>query len=384
MDLLEYQAKELFRQVGIPVLPSQKINNSQELKKLKIPYPIVLKSQVRAGGRSKLGGIKFASNTIDAVAATQAILHLCIQGEYPEVVLAEAKYNPDRELYLAIVLDRTARRPILLGSTQGGIDVDLAREQMQQAIVQEHFSPFYARRLALKMGLEGEAIEAVSHVVENMYHLFAQYDLDLIEINPLGLRANREVMALDGKVTVNDDALGRHDRLLTALTTSRTSKKSAPSSPPKSPLDPIELDEPDGQIALVCNGTGLTMATLDLVYQLGGQPASFLNIGGEIPTPNAPTPFGDRLEQGLIQVAKSDRVSVVLANILGNTLEYEALADAIDRYLDRVGESPNLVVRWAGSDLEAISRRWENQPQISLVATLEEAVTQAIAITNET
>jgi succinyl-CoA synthetase beta subunit len=381
MDLLEYQAKELFRQVGIPVLPSQKINNSQELKKLKIPYPIVLKSQVHAGGRSKLGGIKFASNTIDAVAATQAIFHLCIQGEYPEVVLAEAKYNPDRELYLAIVLDRAARRPILLGSTQGGIDVELAREQMQQAIVSEHFSPFYARRLALKMGLKGEAIEAVSHVIENMYHLFAQYDLDLIEINPLGLRASGEVMALDGKVTVNDDALGRHDRLLTALTNSRTSKK-APSVRPKSQFDPIELDDPDGEIAIICNGAGLTMATLDLVYQLGGQPASFLNIGNETPTPNTPTTLCDRLEQGLLQITKSDRVSVILINILGNTLENEALLDAIERYLDRVGDFPDVVIRWTNTDSDAVIRRWADRPQISVATHLEEAVARAIAVAN--
>ncbi|MGB3560173.1 MAG: ATP-grasp domain-containing protein, partial [Geitlerinemataceae cyanobacterium] len=214
MDLLEYQAKELFRQVKIPVLPSQKINYPQELKALKIPYPIVLKSQVRAGGRAKAGGIKFAGNTIDAVAAAQAIFHLPIRGEYPEVVLAEAKYNAKREFYLAIVLDRCARRPMLLGSTQGGIDIDLTRSQMQHVLVCEQFSPFYARRLTQKMGLKGDEIEPVSSVIEKMYQLFLQNDLDLVEINPLGIRSNGEVMALDGKVSVNDSALDRHAMLV--------------------------------------------------------------------------------------------------------------------------------------------------------------------------
>ncbi len=103
MDLLEYQAKELFRETGIPVLPSQKIRHPQDLKGLKIPYPVVLKSQVRVGGRGKAGGVRFAANTIDAIAAAQAIFHLPIQEEYPDVLLAEAKYNADREFYLAIL-----------------------------------------------------------------------------------------------------------------------------------------------------------------------------------------------------------------------------------------------------------------------------------------
>ena len=123
MDLLEYQAKELFEEVGLPVLPSQKISDPQDLKELKIPYPVVLKSQVRAGERKQAGGIRFASNTIDAVAAARSILHCSIQGEYPTIVLTEAQYERDREFYLAVVLDRNARRPVLLGSTQGVITI---------------------------------------------------------------------------------------------------------------------------------------------------------------------------------------------------------------------------------------------------------------------
>jgi succinyl-CoA synthetase beta subunit len=112
MDLLEYQAKSLFRQMAIPILPSQRIDNLADLKGLKIPYPVVLKSQVRAGGRGRAGGIKFVENTIDAVAAAQTIFNLPIEDEYPQVLLAEAKYNADQELYLAVLLDPVARRPV--------------------------------------------------------------------------------------------------------------------------------------------------------------------------------------------------------------------------------------------------------------------------------
>ena len=211
MDLLEYQAKSLFRQMAIPILPSQRIDNLADLKGLKIPYPVVLKSQVRAGGRA--GGIKFVENTIDAVAAAQTIFNLPIEDEYPQVLLAEAKYNADQELYLAVLLDPVARRPVLLGSRQGGMDVEGSIEQMQQVAVDQEFSPFYARRLTLKMGLQGDLIQSVSTIVEKMYRLFVEKDLDLVEINPLGISPRGEVMALDGKVTANDDALGRHPDL---------------------------------------------------------------------------------------------------------------------------------------------------------------------------
>ncbi|MGB5898543.1 MAG: succinate--CoA ligase subunit beta [Geitlerinemataceae cyanobacterium] len=367
MDLLEYQAKELFRQVKIPVLPSQKINYPQELKALKIPYPIVLKSQVRAGGRAKAGGIKFAGNTIDAVAAAQAIFHLPIRGEYPEVVLAEAKYNAKREFYLAIVLDRCARRPMLLGSTQGGIDIDLTRSQMQHVLVCEQFSPFYARRLTQKMGLKGDEIEPVSSVIEKMYQLFLQNDLDLVEINPLGIRSNGEVMALDGKVSVNDSALDRHAMLVSGL---RSQKKE---SYIPLPFD-REIAEADGNLAIVCNGTGLTMATLDLVYLAGGKPANFLDLGPDLPTLSTALSLEDRLELGLARVSENPRVKVVLVNIISDVISRDRLTAAIGRYLDyksREGRLPRLVL--CGGNGEATQPPFDVDT-VSVATTLEEAI----------
>ena len=217
MDLLEYQAKELFHQVGIPVLPSQPIAKLSELKHLHIPYPVVLKSQVHSGGRGRAGGIRFVQNTIDAVAAAQAIFSLPILKEYPEVILAEARYDAQEEFFLSIVLDYQLQRPVLMGSAKGGIDVETLLKHTQKVVLHQGFSPFYARRLATKMGLQGRLIHGVSIILEKMYQLFIEKDLDLVEINPLAVSSSGEFMALDGKITVNDMALSRHLDLLSFL-----------------------------------------------------------------------------------------------------------------------------------------------------------------------
>jgi len=149
MDLLEYQAKELFRERGIPTLPSQRIDQPSDLKDLCIPYPVVLKSQVRSGGRGKAGGIKFVANTIDAIAAAGNIFNLAIMGEFPQVLLAEAQYDTEQEIYLAVVLDYHLGLPVLLGSAQGGVNIEKVVEQMQQVVLDQQFSPFYARRLEI-------------------------------------------------------------------------------------------------------------------------------------------------------------------------------------------------------------------------------------------
>lgn len=375
MDLLEYQAKELFRETGIPVLPSQKVRHPQDLKGLKIPYPVVLKSQVRAGGRGKAGGIRFATNTIDAIAAAQAIFHLPIQGEYPDILLAEAKYDPEREFYLAIFLDRSVRRPVLLGSPYGGIEVTFDRENMQRVVVQEGFSPFYARRLALKMGLKGEAIEAVSTIVESMYQLFVQKDLDLVEINPLGIRDNGEVMALDGKITVNNEALNRHENLAQIVRESHLGEE----------LEAVysciesETIDPDGNLTIVCNGGGLTMSTLDLVCQAKGKPANFLNLGGERCWHAAKIPLCERLQIGLERVTSDPHIQVILVNLIVGVVSCKDVAETIVAFAQRpeIDRKYRWIVRLAGRDCE-LSHKLLSEAGISVPENLDKAVALAV------
>ncbi len=270
MDLLEYQAKELFHQVGIPVLPSQPIAKLSELKHLHIRYPVVLKSQVHSGGRGRAGGIRFVQNTIDAVAAAQAIFSLPILGEYPEVILAEARYDTQEEFFLSILLDYQLQRPVLMGSAKGGIDVETLLQHMHKVVLDQGFSPFYARRLATQMGLQGRLIHGISTILEKMYQLFIEKDLDLIEINPLAVSASGEVMALDGKITVNDSALSRHLDLLSFLkpktddASTLTSQEAIVTIPPQKPRW-LSAKEKGGNIGMIANGSGLTLTTWDLM-----------------------------------------------------------------------------------------------------------------------
>ena len=204
MDLLEYQAKKLFCQVGIPVLPSETITEPRALKQLQIPYPVVLKSQVRAGGRGKAGGIKFVSNTIDAIAAARTIFNLPILGEYPQIILAEAKYESQQELFLSILIDYELQCPVIFGSNCGGMDIDQLKANLCHVHLEGEFSPFLARKLGVKMGLKGKSLIAVSAIVEKMYQLFSSKNLDLIEINPLAIDSQGNLMALDGRISLSD------------------------------------------------------------------------------------------------------------------------------------------------------------------------------------
>lgn len=400
MDLLEYQAKELFREMGIPVLPSQRIDRPTELKGLKIPYPVVLKSQVRAGGRGKAGGVKFVENTIDAVAAAQTIFHLPIVGEYPEVLLAEAKYDADREFFLAVVLDAGARRPILLGSKTGGIEAEAVMEQMQLVVVDGEFSPFYARRLTLKMGLEGNLIQAVSDIIEKMYHLFVSKDLDLVEINPLGVSATGEVMALDGKVTVNDDAIARHPDLVKLVTqnSNRLQAKVSPINPNFTTTEEtaVDVDFPlltlntsrDGNIGILCNGAGLMLTTLDLIYLAGGKPASFLNIGEAIFNGWTPTVLCERLERGLELISRDKNVEVLLINLHSNATQGDRIANAILSYWQKQTSKsrlPNefkIVLRLVSSEFHRAQECLKDCP-VTLAQSLEEAIHQAVGLVKQ-
>ncbi|MGB3536356.1 MAG: ATP-grasp domain-containing protein [Microcoleaceae cyanobacterium] len=391
MDLLEYQAKTLFRQMDIPVLPSQRIDQAQDIKGLKIPYPVVLKSQVKAGGRGKAGGIKFVENTIDAVAAAQAIFNLPIVNEYPQVLLAEAKYDADQELYLAVVLDMISRRPLLLGSRQGGVDLETTLSEVQQVIVDQAFSPFYARKLMVKMGLQDHLILAVSEIVEKMYRLFIEKDLDLVEINPLGISPKGEVMALDGKVIVNNMALKRHRDLIELMTNSLTSQPSQPmkngSFLPVSALKnarneispTIDFVELQGNIGVLCNGAALSLSTLDLIIQAQGKPANFVNLSGE--DYFELTDSGrERLYQGLDRVSQSTKVKVILINLVTHQNASHTLMSEILSYLKRKTYQqsfPSVVLRLALYPSEINQQQLVDLP-IEIYQSLDDAVKQAV------
>ncbi|WP_017653813.1 succinate--CoA ligase subunit beta [Fortiea contorta] len=398
MDLLEYQVKEWFGKIGIPVLPSQRIDHPTDLKRLKIQYPIVLKSQVHAAERAKAGGVRVVETTIDAIAAAQTIFNLPIWGELPEVVLAESRYDAQQEFYLAVVLDTAVCRPVLLGCKEADIDWESAGEKMHYVVVGQEFSPFYARRLALKMGLQGALMQSISSVVEKMYQLFVQQDLDLVEINPLAVNTTGQVMALNGKVRVNERAIGRHPELSQMMAKIITTSTGSEINGHLGNWDGVEMH---GKIGILGNGTGSVMATLDLVANGGGKPGVCLNLRHAFLTDTSPTTFCDRLEKGLKILATDKSIQVILINLLGSVSQATKLAEVIVKFLQnhnnelkpqatrangnksrREINSPRLVVRLAGSDFDAAKEYLatiKNQSDVlTVVENLDEAVAQAV------
>ncbi len=404
MDLLEYQAKKLFREVGIPVLPSQTIEDARELKQLQIPYPVVLKSQVRVGGRGKAGGIRFVTNTIDAIAAARNIFNLAIFGEYPEVLLAEARYNAKQEFFLAVVLDYELRCPVLLGSSRGGMDVESLLENLKQVVVEGEFSPFYARRLTIKMGLAKGLICSVSTIIEKMYRLFLEKDLDLIEINPLGVSPTGELMALDGKISVNDYAVARHPDILALTVTSKTNKfgngiKNSTTALLNSGLAaPHWLDwrEEKGNIAIICNSLDLALITWDLLCQGKGKPACCAVVDDYS--------VSQQLPQALADLERTEGIKVILINILAEPETNQSVARIISDYLQPKQEETERALSQSSSPAttqsSSQSQDWQSVKLVlrlldapfpffpkqvsetSLVWTdsLEEAVSEAIAL----
>lgn len=404
MDLLEYQVKEWFGKIGIPVLPSQRIDHPTDLKRLKIRYPIVLKSQVHSAERAKAGGVRIVETTIDAIAAAQTIFNLPIWGELPEVLLAESKYDAKQELYLAVVLDTAVCRPVLLGCKEADIDWESAGEKMQYVVVEQEFSPFYARRLALKLGLEGALMQSISNVVEKMYQLFIQKDLDLIEINPLAVSASGQVMVLNGKVRVNERSIGRHPdmaEMAAKIVTTHSNKET------NGHLGNWDGREMHGKIGILGNGTGSVLATLDLVVNAGGKPGMSLNLRHAFVNDTAETTFCDRLDTSLKILAADKTVQVILVNLLGSIPQSMECAEVMSRFLQqdksevksqtvrsngskgrRESGFPRLVVRLAGSEFNT-ARKYlatlkTQGDTLILVENLDEAVAESVRLAKST
>lgn len=343
MDLLEYQAKELFHQVGIPVLPSQCIFETRELKNLHIPYPVVLKSQVKGGGRARAGGIRFVENTIDAIAAARTIFNLPILNEYPQVLLAEARYNAEQELFLAVILDYQKQRPVLLGSASGGVNVEALLLNMQTVVVEDDFSLFYARRLAILMGLQGDLIQLVSLIIAKMYHLFETKDLELIEINPLGINADNQLMALDGKITIHDHALSRHPDILELINrqTRSTSVNLTPLILGETSVIPqpkqFPCSEEKGNMAIITNGLGLALNTWDLCLQQKGKLSSCWIIGQDTQPNTNPREFiAQQLEQVLDEILDKPENHIIFLNFLLPEKINQSLAEVIIKKLNNL------------------------------------------------
>ena len=364
MKLHEYQAKEFFRAYAIPVQNGTVIERVQDVDGLALTYPLVLKAQVLVGGRGKAGGIKLATGPAEARAHARSILGMSIKGEVVRRLLVAEAVEIAAEYYLAFIVDRAARALAAIASAAGGIDIeDVARttpEKIAKTVIDPFlgFRPFHARELGRRLGLSGTPLNDFTAIAAALYRLCEREDAELAEINPLGV-VNGRLLAVDAKVIIDDNAVFRHPALpkneeMTELERAARAED----------LSYVELD---GDIAIIGNGAGLVMSTLDMVAHFGGKPANFLDVGGGATEEN--------MRQAITIVSRKPGVRVLLVNIFGGITRCDDIARGI------AANPPNLpmVVRLTGTN-EVEGRRILKDAGFDAFIDPEAAAQRAVAL----
>src|ERR671924_2199978 len=269
MDLLEYQGKQLFARHGVPVATVEEAVAAAD----ELGYPCVVKAQVLIGGRGKAGGIKLANDRKEAEEHARAILGMDIRGHTVHELWVEQASDIAAEYYASIVFDRAAKKPLVMLSTQGGMDIEEVAERDPSAIARLHVDPllgfqdFHARRLAFEAGVDGDVVRPVGALLNKLYDAFVAEEAMLVEVNPLIVTGDRQVMALDAKVTLDDNSLFRHPDNASLRNTEDEDPQEQMAR--ERGLTYVKLD---GNVGILGNGAGLVMSTLDVVAQAGGSP----------------------------------------------------------------------------------------------------------------
>ena len=363
MKIHEYQGKELFRQAGVPVLEGIVATTPEEAvaayEKLGGVIAVV-KSQIHAGGRGKgtvldnpnQNGVVVCKNADEVQATAAGLLGKTLvtiqtgpEGKTVNRVFVEAGCDIARELYLGIVLDRASSKPVLMASTEGGVEIEKVAEETPELIFKEHFDPaiglegFQVRKLCKKLGISGAAAKAASRFMPAICRFFVDYDCSLTEINPLVITGDDQMIALDAKITFDGNALFRHKELLKLRDLSEEEPSEVRAS--ESGLSYVKLE---GNIGCLVNGAGLAMSTMDIIKYHGGQPANFLDVGGGANATQVTEAF---------RILLSDpKCKGVLVNIFGGIARCTTIADALIQASQTVGFSVPLVVRLEGTEVE--------------------------------
>ena len=347
MDLLEYQGKQLFKKHGVPVpdgRPASTVDEAVEAAE-ELGYPVVVKAQVLIGGRGKAGGIKLAKDRSGVEEAAGAILGMDIRGFTVHELYVEQASDIAEEYYAAILLDRTAKKPLAMLSRMGGMDVEEIAEKDPTAMARLHvdpligFQPFHGRRLAFESGIAADVVRPVGAMLEKLYATFVAEDAMLLEVNPLLVTGEREVVALDAKVTLDGNSLFRHPD--NAELRDPSAEDPQEQMARERGLTYVKLD---GNIGILGNGAGLVMSTLDVVAQAGGAPANFLDAGG-----------GSKAEAivSAVEVILSDpKVTAVLFNIFGGITRCDEVARGLIEAFDQIDVKVPFVVRLDGTNDE--------------------------------
>lgn len=366
MRLREYEAKQLFRESGIKIPQGKVIKCAEEVFSI-TNFPCTLKTQVLTGGRGKAGGIKFADNANDAYQKAQEIFKLRVKGDLPTAILVEPKVKIQKELYVSILIDRAYRGPIIMACAEGGVEIESSENIQIVPIHNGEYHSYLGRKTASLLGLTGSDVLKFADIVSKLWDVYCKYDCDLVEINPLIIDSESNFLALDGKVTINEDALGRQSRFDGMLAEHLTDLGEREFKGKMCGLNIVELE---GNIGILCNGAGLTMATMDLVFHHGGKPSNFLDVGGGANK--------DHVARALDLVASSDSVKVLLVNILGGITDCVEVANAL-KYYKSLRPDAKMVVRLVGNN-ESAAAEVMQASGIETTNVLDEAVKKAVAI----
>ena len=347
MDLYEYQGKELLRKYGVETLEGVVAETPEDAEQAaeELGGTVAVKAQVLTGGRGKAGGIKVVKNPEEARSAAEQILGMDIRGHTVRRVLVEAGADIRTEMYLSITVDRAAKRPLILFSTEGGVDIEEVAEKHPEAIVRLHVDPllgllhYQVRELVFSAGLEGEVVKGVGKVFRNLYKAFEELDASLVEINPLVVTGDGRVLALDAKVTVDNSSLYRHEDIAELH-----DAEAADPQEQRAQEVGLQYVKLDGDVGILGNGAGLVMSTLDVVAQAGGEPANFCDVGGGADA--------EKISTALDIVTSNEQVRSVLFNIFGGITRGDEVARGLLSAIERTGMALPIVVRLDGTNAE--------------------------------
>jgi succinyl-CoA synthetase beta subunit len=347
MDLLEYQGKQLFSKHGVPVPDGRPASTVDEAVAAgdELGFPVVVKAQVLIGGRGKAGGVKLAKDSDELREHATAILGMDIKGFTVHELYIEKASDIDEEYYAAILLDRTAKKPMAMLSRKGGMDIEAVADEDPEAIAIVHidpllgFSDFYARRLGFEAQIADDVIAPVGALLGRLYETFVDEDALLVEVNPLLITKDRQVVALDAKVTVDGNALYRHPD--TAAMRNPSAEDPQEQMAHERGLTYVKLD---GNIGILGNGAGLVMSTLDVVAQAGGKPANFLDAGGGSKA--------DAIVNAVEVILSDPKVTAVLFNIFGGITRCDEVANGLVTAFQQLNPQVPFVVRLDGTNDE--------------------------------
>jgi len=373
MKLHEYQSKQLFARYGIPIPKGRVAATATEARQIaeELGSRVVIKSQVLVGGRGKAGGIRLAKSPKEAEEVATQILSMEIKGLPVRKVLVDEAAHIKQEIYLGITNDRAARRPVMMASSAGGVEIEEVARTTPEKIIKVHVDPllglrdFQARDIALGIDLPREHWKVFGEIAHGLWKAYSENDATLAEINPLVITKEKQLVALDGKMLVDDNALFRHADLVEMRDVDE--EAAAETKARKYGLSFIKLD---GQIGCMVNGAGLAMTTMDIVKLFGGEPANFLDIGGGA--------SADKVAAALRIILSDPNVKAILFNIFGGITRCDEVAKGILAALVEVKPKIPMVVRLVGTNAEE-GRQLLADARMITANTLVDAAQKSVA-----